>query len=146
MADGRGRVRHWRYWLSQPYWRAGVALCSRATPPEHLAFLEKIGVDRITAGGDRVDLRAALEELNLGHGVTTVRVDAGGTLNGALLRAGLVDEVSLLIHPQLAGGETASSIFRAPDLPGFEGVIGLRLTHLEKLAGDVVWVRYEVNG
>jgi hypothetical protein len=35
--------------------------------------------------------------------VQAVRVDAGGTLNGLLLRAGLVDEVSLIVAPYLAG-------------------------------------------
>ena len=32
-----------------------------------------------------------------------MRVDSGGALNGALLRAGLVDELSLLVHPVLVG-------------------------------------------
>ena len=32
-----------------------------------------------------------------------VRVDSGGGLNGALLQAGPVDEVSLLVHPCLVG-------------------------------------------
>ena len=32
-----------------------------------------------------------------------MRVDSGGALNGALLRAGLVDEISLLVHPVLVG-------------------------------------------
>ena len=55
--------------------------------------------------------------MNSRFGVKVVRVDAGGTLIGQLLRQGLVNEVSLLIYPSLVGGETQSSIFRAPDLP-----------------------------
>jgi 2,5-diamino-6-(ribosylamino)-4(3H)-pyrimidinone 5'-phosphate reductase len=86
----------------------------------------------------------ALEELNARYGVRTVRVDSGGTLNGVLLRAGLVDEVSVLIGPCLVGGTTPRSIFRAPDLTSSEGVVELKLTHVEKLKGDVVWLRYEV--
>jgi 2,5-diamino-6-(ribosylamino)-4(3H)-pyrimidinone 5'-phosphate reductase len=73
-----------------------------------------------------------------------VQVDSGGTLNGALLRAGLVDEVSLLISPTLAGGTSPNSIYRAPDLDGPEGILPLRLRHLERLAGDIVWLRYEL--
>jgi 2,5-diamino-6-(ribosylamino)-4(3H)-pyrimidinone 5'-phosphate reductase len=34
-----------------------------------------------------------------------VRTDAGGTLNGVLVRAGLVDELSVVVAPQLAGAE-----------------------------------------
>jgi len=95
-------------------------------------------------GDDRVDLRAALEELHARYGVRTVRVDSGGVLNGALLRAGLVDEVSILVGPCLVGGATPRSIFVAPDLTSAEGVIRLKLVHMEAMRGDIIWLRYEV--
>jgi 2,5-diamino-6-(ribosylamino)-4(3H)-pyrimidinone 5'-phosphate reductase len=74
-------------------------------------------------------------------------------LNGLLLRQGLVDEISLLIYPSLVGGETQSSIFRAPDLPlpaapswqAPEGVVSVHLIDAQRLKGDVMWLRYEVR-
>ncbi|MCX6676878.1 MAG: dihydrofolate reductase family protein [Methanothrix sp.] len=79
-------------------------------------------------------------------------MDAGGTLNGQLLRQDLVAVVSLLIYPSLVGGEKQSSIFRAHDLPdiadpltGPEGVFSLKLMQMERLTGDVIWLRYEVK-
>jgi len=36
-----------------------------------------------------------------------------GRLNGVLFRAGLVDEVSVLVNPCLVGGTSPRSIFRA---------------------------------
>ena len=154
--DSRGRIRTWHYLKSLPYWRHFVALCTENTPKDYLDYLKERHIDCIIAGEDRVDLRDALEELNLRYGVKVVRVDAGGTLNGLLLRQGLVSEVSLLIYPSLVGGETPSSIFRAPDLPaltsaqiaagaGSEGVISLRLMGTERLKGDVLWLRYEIR-
>jgi 2,5-diamino-6-(ribosylamino)-4(3H)-pyrimidinone 5'-phosphate reductase len=129
-----------------------VALCSESTPQEYLHYLKERHIDVIIAGQDHVDLRAALEELNTRFGVKVVRVDAGGTLNGQLLRKGLVNEVSLLIYPSLVGGERQSNIFRAPDLPaiadpltGSEGIIALKLMHMERLKGDIIWLRYEVK-
>ena len=95
--DSRGRVRNWHYLRAQPYWRDAMALCSRATPAEYLAYLRERRVDYIVAGED---LRAALANLYETRGVRAVRVDSGGTLNGVLLRAGLVDEVSVLISPR----------------------------------------------
>ncbi len=85
-----------------------------------------------------------MEELNSRYGVGVVRADCGGTLNGVLLRAGLVDEISLVVSPCLIGGTTPSSIFVAPDLASAEGTISLRLIGVETLRGDVVWLRYEV--
>jgi len=93
---------------------------------------------------ERVDLRAALEELNVRYGVESVLLDSGGTLNGVLLRAGLVDEVSLLVAPCLVGGTTSRSFFRAPDLSSAEGVIPLKLAHVEQMGDGVVWLRYDV--
>ncbi len=142
--DSRGRVRSWSRLRREPYWRDVVVLCSRTTPAEYIEHLEQRQIDHIVAGDERVDLRAALEELNACYGVESVRVDAGGTLNGVLLRAGLVDEVSVLISPSLVGGTTPNSIFRAPDLTSPSDVINLRLIHVERLRNDTVWMRYEV--
>ncbi len=142
--DSRGRIRMWRRMLSQPYWRAGVALCSSATPREHLAYLERSGVDRIVAGKDRVDLKVALGEVRERYGIERIRADSGGTLNGVLLRLGLVDEVSLLVAPVLMGDDASRPFLRAPALVSAGGYAALRLTHMERLAGDNLWLRYEV--
>lgn len=142
--DSQGRIRGWNWWRNQPYWRDVVVLCSKTTPASYLDYLESRGVAHLVAGEDRVDLRTALEELSARFGVKSVRVDSGGSLNGALLRAGLVDEVSVLIGPTLVGGVSARSIFRAPDPVVPEGAISVRLIHLEKLDGDHVWLRYEL--
>lgn len=142
--DSRGRIRTWSRLRMEPYWRDVIVLCSRSTPAEYVEYLGRLQIEHIVAGEERVDLGEALEELNSRYGVESVRVDSGGTLNGLLLRAGLVDEVSLLISPSLEGGTTPSSIFRAPDLTSPEGVIDLRPVHVERLRNDVVWLRYEV--
>jgi 2,5-diamino-6-(ribosylamino)-4(3H)-pyrimidinone 5'-phosphate reductase len=129
-----------------PYWRGGVAICSENTPDEYLQYLAEAGVDFIVAGHEKVDMTAALEELNARYSIQTVRVDSGGTLNGVLLRAGLVDEVSILVHPALVGGTSQRSLFRAPDLASSEGVIALTLVSAETVGESLVWLRYKVAG
>lgn len=144
VVDSRGRFRSWRRAVPSMYWRAGVALCSEATPRSHLKYLEKEGVEVLVAGKERVDLRAALEMLSEEHAVKVVRVDAGSTLNGALLRAGLVDEVSVMVQPQLTGGTSPGSMFRAPDLEDDEPPVRAELMSSRKLKGGAVWLRYRV--
>jgi 2,5-diamino-6-(ribosylamino)-4(3H)-pyrimidinone 5'-phosphate reductase len=146
IVDSRGRVRCWKTWLAMPYWRGGVAICSESTPDKHLQYLAEAGVDFIVAGHEKVDMTAALEELNERYGIQTVRVDSGGTLNGVLLRAGLVDEVSILVHPALVGGTSQRSLFRAPDLASPVGVIPLALVSAETIGESLVWLRYKVAG
>jgi 2,5-diamino-6-(ribosylamino)-4(3H)-pyrimidinone 5'-phosphate reductase len=149
--DSRGRIRTWHYLRILPYWRGFVALCSQSTPQDYLHYLKERHIDCIIAGKDHVDLQAALQEMNSRYGVKVVRVDAGGTLNGLLLRQGLVAEVSLLIYPSLVVGEKQRGIFTAPDQTAAvdlsdsqKKVISLKLTQIEQLKGDVVWLRYEV--
>jgi 2,5-diamino-6-(ribosylamino)-4(3H)-pyrimidinone 5'-phosphate reductase len=153
--DSRGRVRNWHVLRTWPYWRGMVALTSKRTPREYLSYLQERHVEAIVAGHDHVDMRTALEALNACYGVKIVRVDSGGTLNGVLLRAGLVNEVSALVEPYLVGGTTPRSLFRAPDLTSAEGVIELRLISVETLQDylhaasaseteGIVWLRYEV--
>jgi 2,5-diamino-6-(ribosylamino)-4(3H)-pyrimidinone 5'-phosphate reductase len=144
IADSRGRVRAWNTLRKQPYWRDAVCLCSRSTPVDYLGYLSDRRVDHIVAGEERVDLRAGLEELNARYGVKVVRVDSGGSLNGALLLAGLVDEISLLIAPCLVGSSTPRSIFRTPDGLTALSEMPVRLAHLERMKDDWVWLRYEV--
>lgn len=143
VVDSRGRVRSWTALRQAPHWRDRmVALCSRATPPDHLAHLAAHHVDSIIAGDRQVDLGEALAVLEHTYDVTRVLVDSGGTLNGALLRAGLVDEVSLLVHPHLVDGPQNASMFR-PGEP--TAGVALRLSAVERHAGDIVWLRYDVT-
>ncbi len=145
ITDSRGRGRHYVQLCKEPYWRGVVVLGSASTPRPFLDNLDRNHIGHIEVGEDRVDLRSALELIHTRYGVKQVRVDSGGALNGALLRAGLVAEVSVLIDPVLVGGTTPRSLFRADDLTCPEDVIPLKLTHLERMQDDIVWLRYEVG-
>ncbi len=145
IVDNRGQIHQWRWMQAQPFWDKVVVLCGSSTPGVYLEELEQAGVQYIISGEERVDLCLALEELNARFGIQTVRVDSGGVLNGVLLRAGLVDEVSVLLQPWLVGGESPRSIFVAPDVGSPEQVIPLRLVHFEQVEKNVLWLRYEVQ-
>lgn len=144
VVDSRGRLRVWHQLRREPYWRDAIALISQSTPPEYVDYLHKEKVEYITTGLQRVDMRLALEEVNKKYGIKHVRVDSGGTLNGVLLREGLVDEVSLLVHPCLVGGMSAKSIYRAQDLESAAGVINLLLVKVNVVEKEYVWMHYEV--
>jgi 2,5-diamino-6-(ribosylamino)-4(3H)-pyrimidinone 5'-phosphate reductase len=144
--DSRGRLRPILHLLHhEPYWRDNVILVSKSTPEAYLKYLQKRHIPFITAGDDHVDYKTALEELNASYSVKVVRVDSGGTLNGILLRAGLVNEVSVLIHPYLVGGTSPRSMYRAPDLIAANGAVHLKLISLEQLPGDLIRIRYGVT-
>lgn len=81
-----------------------VLVYTSVDDPEKIGALENGGasVSVLGGGNGQVDLRAVLQDLAR-RGCNEVLVEAGSVLNGALLRAGLVDELLLYMAPQLLG-------------------------------------------
>jgi 2,5-diamino-6-(ribosylamino)-4(3H)-pyrimidinone 5'-phosphate reductase len=72
-------------------------------------------------------------------------VDSGGTLNSVLLHAGLVSELSVLIHPFIAGGK-ADPTLSDPLKAGILNLqVPLRLQGMEVVGDGIVWARYSVQ-
>lgn len=145
IVDGRGRLTRYAWLREQPYWRDVLVLCSSAVPAGHLDRLRRHRVDHVVLGEDRVDLGAALRLLAERYGVGAVRVDAGGGLNGALLRAGLADQLSIIIAPFLAASAAAGAL-RLVAGPGCLEAVVLELAAVERLRQGHVWLRYDVGG
>ena len=144
IADSRGRVRCWDAIRTWPYMRDVLALCSNTTPQEYFDYLAERKIGVIVAGDNHIDIRTALELLNKKHVVSTVRTDSGGTLNSVLLQAGVIDEVSVLIHPFLAGGRPDPTLFD-PIKAGFAD-LQIPLEHLQTdvLEQGIIWARFSV--
>jgi 2,5-diamino-6-(ribosylamino)-4(3H)-pyrimidinone 5'-phosphate reductase len=136
VVDGRGRVRAWEALRDVGHWSDVVALHAEATPPRPAGR----AVPELVVGAERVDLAGALDALGRRDGVEVVRVDSGGSLVGALLGQGLLDEVSLLIHPCLAGGRGRRWHGSAPAPAGPVGLIASRT-----FDGGLVWLRYRLR-
>jgi riboflavin biosynthesis pyrimidine reductase len=78
---------------------AGLVVTTASSP--------ELPVETIRAGGDEVDLAAALAALRRRHGTTIVLCEGGPSLNGDLLAAGAVDEWCVTLSPRAAGGDAA---------------------------------------
>jgi 2,5-diamino-6-(ribosylamino)-4(3H)-pyrimidinone 5'-phosphate reductase len=136
VVDGQGRVRAWEALREVGHWSDVLALHARATPPRPASR----GVPELVVGEERVDLAAALRALTQ-RGGEVVRVDSGGALIGALLGAGLLDEVSLLVHPCLVG-ERGDRRWHgvAPPPAG-----ALELAACQTWDDGLVWLRYRLR-
>jgi 2,5-diamino-6-(ribosylamino)-4(3H)-pyrimidinone 5'-phosphate reductase len=119
-----------------------VAILSERVSDEYLAFLRGRGVSYLLAGADDVDLRLALEKIGERFGVRTLMLEGGGRINGGMLRAGLIDEVSLLIAPVADGRVGTPALFDVDEAPA---PCRLALEAVERRAEDVLWLRYRVE-
>ena len=117
MADSRAKLKGLMHVYRQSgYGKDVIVLVSESTPKDYLDYLTERNYDYIVAGSEHVDLRKALEELNQRYGFKTVATDTGGVLAAALLEEDLVDEVQLLVSPEIVG-EKAVNLFRAVKAP-----------------------------
>jgi 2,5-diamino-6-(ribosylamino)-4(3H)-pyrimidinone 5'-phosphate reductase len=119
-----------------------VAVLSERVSDEYLATLRERGVSYLLAGRDDIDLPVALEKIGARLGVRTLMLEGGGGINGSFLRAGLIDEVSLLVAPVADGRAGTPTLF---DVAG-DGAASRRLVldGVERRADDVLWLRYRV--
>jgi riboflavin biosynthesis pyrimidine reductase len=92
-----------------------VVVLTERVSDAHLAGLRQDGVSYIFAGEQELDLGLALEILNRELGLERLLLEGGGGSNGAFLRAGLIDEISLAICPAVDGAKGAPSIFDSSD-------------------------------
>ncbi|TBL73558.1 hypothetical protein EYY94_14435 [Obesumbacterium proteus] len=53
----------------------------------------------------------AMDVLGSDFGFTHLRLEGGGTINGTFLKAGLLDDLSLLIYPCINGFSSVSIYF-----------------------------------
>lgn len=144
VVDGAGRVRTWRHAQAAPWYRGFLSLVTDRTPGEHVDHLTRRGVEVLRCGHERVDLAEALQRLHDEHGVRRIRTDGGGRLTGALLAAGLVDEIVVMVAPALCEAPQGR---RLVDLPGplDRTRAGLRLDDVQRLDGGVLVLRYGVT-
>jgi riboflavin biosynthesis pyrimidine reductase len=124
-----------------------VAVLSEAVPDTYLAELREDGVSYVFAGADGRDLAKAMDALGETFGIETLLLEGGAAINGAFLKAGLIDEISVLIHPAVDGLAGVQSIFEYPGEPEERPAAGQALRHLhtETLEGGMVWLRYRVE-
>ncbi|HZB94093.1 MAG TPA: dihydrofolate reductase family protein [Stellaceae bacterium] len=124
-----------------------VAVLTEQVSDAHLAGLRGDGVSYIFAGERELDLRLALELLHRELGIERLLLEGGGVANGAFLRAGLVDEISLVICPAVDGAKGAPSVFDSgDDEAGARAPLRrMTLARSDVLEGGAVWLRYELE-
>lgn len=114
-----------------------VLIYTAVSDTERIAALEKAGatVSVLPDGDGQVDLTAMLRDLAQ-RGCNELLLEAGSTLNGAMLRAGLVDELVLYIAPQLLG-DKARGMAQLGELTGLDQRTELEWKDVRQVGKDL---------
>ncbi|MDE2744780.1 MAG: dihydrofolate reductase family protein [Chloroflexota bacterium] len=121
-----------------------VIYLSSAAPDAVRRELETRGrpVVSVQEGSEAV---AALAHTKGELGASRVLVEGGATLNGDLMRHGLVDEYFLTLAPRIAGGESAHPAVQWPGEPTAEGIRQLSLVHAITAGNGEAFLRYRLQ-
>lgn len=123
-----------------------LVILSESVSDDHLAGLRADGVSYIFAGKDEIDLGGALETLNRELGIERILLEGGGGANGAFLRAGLIDELSLVVSPVIDGSTGGPIVFNSGERDlGPAPLASMELASHEVLDGGAMWLRYRLR-
>ena len=123
-----------------------VLLVTERVSDGYLTHLQNAGVSYLICGKKVLDLHVAMDKLTRAFKLKKLMLQGGGKFNGALLHAGLVDEISHIIIPIVDGGVGVSSFFDIPTkTPPPKAAAKLRLMSRKPLPGGATWARYRVT-
>lgn len=120
-----------------------LIIVSEAAPKTYTDYLDGMGISWIAVGKERIDLQRAMTILHDEFGVLRLVVTGGGNINGAFLKAGLLDEVSMQFAPGIDGRKGWTAAFDGIDDQGF-GPVKLTLMSVRQHDCGTVWMRYKV--
>jgi len=91
-------------------------------------------VCHLPSNKNQIDLAALMTELAQRE-INEVMVEAGSQLNGALLAAGLIDELVIYMAPKIMG-DGAKGLFHLPDVTAMAHNIDLQITDIRAVGDD----------
>lgn len=110
----------------------------------YLAHLREKQVSYIFGGAKELDLNVVVKKLYTLFGIKRLRIDGGGHVNGSFLKAGLIDEFSLVLAPIADGTIGSPTTFEAEEGYGNRKATRFKLKSVQRIFDDFLWVRYEV--
>ncbi|WBA41019.1 RibD family protein [Hymenobacter canadensis] len=120
-----------------------ISVLTEQVSDEYLAYLRRVGVSYVFGGAQELDLALVLDKLGELFPIKTLLLEGGGHVNGSLLRAGLIDELSLLHYPVVDGAASSPTMFEQGEQPGPPRQFAL--LSVEQRPGGILWLRYKAG-
>ncbi len=122
-----------------------IEILTEQVSDSYLYYLQQQSISYIFAGEKEINFELALSQLAILFPIKTIMLEGGGHVNGSLLNAGLIDELSLLILPLADGTPNTPTTFEVSEYLQKKHAKPLELIDVQKLENDVLWLRYRMN-
>lgn len=118
------------------------------TNKSHSAFSSTKENIKILSYDGSVDLSDLFRRLREEFGIERLTVQSGGTLNAALVRSGLIDNLSLAVAPVVVGGRATPSLVDGESLHSvgeLSALKALKLVKADVLEDSYLHLQYDVK-
>lgn len=122
-----------------------IEVLTESVPDSYLLHLRSKNVSYVFGGKKNLDLAKVLEKLNKLFGIKIVRIDGGGHVNGSFLKAGLIDELSVVLAPLADGTIGSLSMFDVEEGYGKRLATHFTLKSVKNIYENFLWIRYLVK-
>lgn len=114
-----------------------IEVLMESVDKRYLAYLRRLGISYIFGGKEEIDIPLVLTKLKKQFGIEKMLLEGGSILNGAFLAADVIDELSLVYVPIIAG-DGAKPLFA-------EGAMKAFRMRGSAIKDETVWVRMEAD-
>lgn len=122
----------------------GISILSNKVSDAYLAFLQDVGISYLICGDEEIDLNLAMEKLYQYFGFEKVLLEGGPTINGYFAKAGLVDELSVVVAPTTGYSKPNSSLFYTEEeVLDSSDMVFYTFEKMEQLEKSVLWLNYK---
>ena len=113
-----------------------IEVLTEEVKDEYLAYLREKGVSYVFGGKYDLDVKLVLEKLYKEFGIKKLLLEGGSIINGAFMKADVIDEISLVVVP-ITAKTNDKPLFLESDLRNF------RLEKCEKVQDNIVYLNYK---
>lgn len=96
-----------------------IEVLTKQTDARYLGYLEEMDIPYIFAGETNIDIPFALFKLKELFGIEALLLEGGSILNGAFQKADMIDELSLVVCPLVAGADS-KPLFAESEISDYE--------------------------
>ena len=108
----------------------------------YIAYLRSLNISYIFAGENSLDCSLLLKKLKQKFKIQRVMLSGGGVTNWAFLKAGMIDEISLVLCPVAEGNRNSALLFEQSQYMSQDTPETFALANVQTLPGDALWLIY----
>lgn len=122
-----------------------ISVLTERVSAEHLDYLRSKNISYLFGGERDIDLALVVRKLAALFPIRRLSVQGGGKNNGAFLKAGLIDELHLILMPLADGTIGEPALFDVEEGYSRRKATHFRLKAMKPLKDGVLLLRYETK-